>query len=510
MFYWPTFATSLDKPTFYVNNVRVRNDSIFGFQVLFEFDAFQLLGYERAATASSGTSTSTTSASAASASAPASSTTATRSSASPARRAAALDAWFINDDGLDNLGLGRRDIVPEEEFRGRTFWNHRQKLVGGWLDDWTVQGEVGWLSDRTFLEEYYENEWDNNKDQLTGVRLQAGLRQPVVLDRSQRPAQRLLHADAVAAARRFLLARRIAVRRPDDALLAHVGRVRQHRHRHAAVESRRCLSQWTLLPWEVDSLGNPTDAKGERFVTRNEIDYPIDVDAVQDRALRDGRVRPLGRRPRRQRHPAAVGPGRRAGQHSVLGRRSDDPRSAVQPQRPRAQGGVRRRGFVRRRRPELRPSSRSTTNSTTTRSRNSAAGCSSRRSAARPWPGQFNPKFDPRYWAIRSGMQDDVTATSMEMADDLAAVRVGHAASAADQARRAGRGADRRLDDVRLERHLVPRSEPRQLRPGHRADRLRLPLVHRRSLLDPLRRCGRHVWRRLQDRVARRHDQPAA
>ena len=81
------------------------------------------------------------------------------------------DAWFISDHGLDNLGLGRRDIVPEEKFRGRAFWNHRQKLVGGWLDDWTVQGEVGWLSDRTFLEEYYENEWDKNKDQLTGVRL---------------------------------------------------------------------------------------------------------------------------------------------------------------------------------------------------------------------------------------------------------------------------------------------------------------------------------------------------
>ena len=39
--------------------------------------------------------------------------------------------------------LGRRDIVPEKSFRGRSFWNHRQKLVGGMLDDWTVQGESG-------------------------------------------------------------------------------------------------------------------------------------------------------------------------------------------------------------------------------------------------------------------------------------------------------------------------------------------------------------------------------
>ena len=32
-------------------------------------------------------------------------------------------------------------------------------------------GAVGWISDRNFLEEYYKNEWDNHKDETTGLEL---------------------------------------------------------------------------------------------------------------------------------------------------------------------------------------------------------------------------------------------------------------------------------------------------------------------------------------------------
>ena len=36
--------TDLEKPSYYIDNIRVRNDSIFGTQFLLEFDAFQLFG----------------------------------------------------------------------------------------------------------------------------------------------------------------------------------------------------------------------------------------------------------------------------------------------------------------------------------------------------------------------------------------------------------------------------------------------------------------------------------
>ena len=88
VFYWPTLATDLEKPSYYIDNVRIRNDSIFGFQTLFELDAFQLFSLDPSR-ASNGTSTSICSPSAASASAPAWNTPATVSSGSPARPPAA-------------------------------------------------------------------------------------------------------------------------------------------------------------------------------------------------------------------------------------------------------------------------------------------------------------------------------------------------------------------------------------------------------------------------------------
>ncbi len=93
--------------------------------------------------------------------------------------------------------------------------------------------------------------------------------------------------------------------------------------------------------------------------------------------------------------------------------------------------------------------------------------------------------------------------------NDLTAVRFGMRHRLQTKARSTGRGADRRLDDVRLKCDLVPRPESRQFRSGHRTDRLRLALARGRPVHDPLRRCGRHVWQRLQDRVARRNAQPA-
>src|SRR5262249_37007753 len=36
-------------------------------------------------------------------------------------------------------------------------------------------------------------------------------------------------------------------------------------------------SEWTLLPWEHDSAGNYISGQGERFVTRQELDFPGDL-----------------------------------------------------------------------------------------------------------------------------------------------------------------------------------------------------------------------------------------
>jgi hypothetical protein len=420
--YWPTFATSLEKPTFYVNNLRVRNDSIFGFQVLTELDAFQLLGreapqgvdwnldldylsqrglgfgtnvdYDRDAFFNI-----------------------------PGPTTGRLDAWFINDRGLDNLGLGRRDIRPEKEFRGRTFWNHRQKLVGGWLDDWTVQGEAGWLSDRTFLEEYYENEWDNNKDQLTGVRLKRVFdNQSLSIEANGRLNDFFTQTQWLPRGDFYWLGESLF----DDqtTLYSHTSAAYANIGIATPPTNPTLLSQWTLLPWEVDSLGNPTNAQGERLVTRNEIDYPLDFDPVKVVPYAMGEFGLWG---------ADLEGNDIQRLWGQVGIRASVPFWAVDPtvRDPLFNLNGLAHKVVFDVEASYADADQSFTEFPLYDNIDDTSVVEFRRRlffapvGSPALAGQFDPKFDPRYWAIRSGIQDDVTATSMELADDLAAVRVG-------------------------------------------------------------------------------------
>ena len=72
-------------------------------------------------------------------------------------------AYYINDGGKDNLGLDRRNLATEDANRYRVFLRHRQDLP----DDLTLFAEIGLLSDRNFLEQFYEREFDTNKDNET-------------------------------------------------------------------------------------------------------------------------------------------------------------------------------------------------------------------------------------------------------------------------------------------------------------------------------------------------------
>ena len=83
----------------------------------------------------------------------------------PAHNRGFLKSWFINDDGLDNLGADRRAVPLEETFRGRVFGRHRLETPAGYH----LTAEAGWISDRNFLEQYYEQEWDTEKDLSTGL-----------------------------------------------------------------------------------------------------------------------------------------------------------------------------------------------------------------------------------------------------------------------------------------------------------------------------------------------------
>lgn len=70
--------------------------------------------------------------------------------------------YYINDEGEDNLGP-MRDGKFANENRGRTLVRHRLFLP----DDWELTIEGSYISDPNFLEEYFNAEWEEGKEQET-------------------------------------------------------------------------------------------------------------------------------------------------------------------------------------------------------------------------------------------------------------------------------------------------------------------------------------------------------
>jgi hypothetical protein len=166
IFYWPTIETDLQRPSFYVNEVKIKHDNIFGTQIYTTFDAYQVFGikhpipgttwdfdldYLSERGIAAGTRV----------------TYDRLGTFLPGPQKGFLDAWGIDDNGTDNLGRDRRELTPEEEFRGRVIGRHKQHFG----DNFTITSELGWISDRNFLEQFFEREWDEEKDFNTSFEL---------------------------------------------------------------------------------------------------------------------------------------------------------------------------------------------------------------------------------------------------------------------------------------------------------------------------------------------------
>ncbi len=76
------------------------------------------------------------------------------------------NGYFINDSGYDNLGFDRRHLTPANRNRGIFQWENRYNL-----DDYNAQlfSEIGYVSDRNFLEQYRERQFDTGKDVETKI-----------------------------------------------------------------------------------------------------------------------------------------------------------------------------------------------------------------------------------------------------------------------------------------------------------------------------------------------------
>ncbi len=270
VFYWPTIATDLRKPSFFVDNIRFGNDNIFGFQAMVDLDAYQLLGIRNAPAGTDwGLSLDYLS---------------DRGIGhgtdfeyerdyifgfeGPAR--GIVDFWGISDDGLDNLGFGRRTIVPEEDYRFRLFGEHRQRLESGW----DVTGELGWLSDRTFLEQYYEREWDERRDARTGLRAKRLVdNRTFSIESNVQVNDFFTETEWLPRVDHYLLG---ASRLGDTLTWYEHSQAAYAKINYADSPTNPTLAAQVAdgLPWE----GPPgSNLEGERLVTRQELDLPISV-----------------------------------------------------------------------------------------------------------------------------------------------------------------------------------------------------------------------------------------
>lgn len=163
--YWPSFSTNLAEPSFYLTGAKVNNDQIFGTQVYLDWDVYQLLGINGPQGTRLRLSTNYLSERGFSLGSRFDYDRPTWLFGAPG--VGFTDTWFIDDHGQDFLGRDRPNLTPERTLRGRILSRHRLYLS----PNVELIGESGWISDRNFLEQYFENEWDQEKDFDTALRL---------------------------------------------------------------------------------------------------------------------------------------------------------------------------------------------------------------------------------------------------------------------------------------------------------------------------------------------------
>ena len=278
--WWPVLATNAKKPTFYINDLQLKNDQIFGTQILTGWDAFQVFGWRRPPDGvdwdfdvdylslrgpGGGTSLLYNRPSFLGLQTPASGD---------------LDAWFVGDVGKDNVGLYRRDLTypgyPNRTFRGRTFWRHRQDLGGttdSFFGGWQARGTAGWISDMNFLEEYYEAEWEEGYEQRTWL----DLRRPVEnrelrLLTSVRLDPFFTQTEWWPRLDHYYMGQPLLYDAVSWYEHSGIAYAKQSTPQTPTVGQGRDI--WTLLPYESNVLG-------ERVSTRQELDLPFQAGAVK-------------------------------------------------------------------------------------------------------------------------------------------------------------------------------------------------------------------------------------
>jgi hypothetical protein len=271
--YWPFMATNLEKPNFYIDDVQIKNDNVFGTQVYVDLDAYQVFGITNPPPGTQWD----ISLDYLSDRGPAGGTTFDYERQTffgvPESTNGFVDIWMINDHGHDNLGLDRRNLIPPREFRGRLLAQHRQLLP----NDFQLTGEAGLISDFNFLEQYFEREWDQLKDQTTDLELKQYLdNQSWSVFGSVRLNEFFTETQWLPRLDHFwigqpLLGDRLTWYEHSNIAYA------QFKSAHPPTDPTDA-AVWGPLPWEAPAAST---RDGGRYATRHEIDVPFSLGVVK-------------------------------------------------------------------------------------------------------------------------------------------------------------------------------------------------------------------------------------
>lgn len=276
VFWWPTFATDLNDPNFFLRGVGFKDDNVFGYQFFFDFSAYQLFGIRQPPKGTDWTF----SVDYLSLRGFAEGTKYTYERSDflgiPGQVSGLWNFWGIDDHGRDNLGQGRPSVEPEPDvpYRYEIIGHHRQDLGQELGEGWTITGEFGKISDRNFMLEYFKSDWDGQKDPTTDLDLKLR-REDMVLDlfAQDRLDNFVTETNWLPRADYFLLGQSLL----GDHLtwFSHTSAGYAQFKVGTLPSAAAGDEPVSHLPWE------PQDFSGGRFVTRNELDLPLELGPVK-------------------------------------------------------------------------------------------------------------------------------------------------------------------------------------------------------------------------------------
>jgi lipopolysaccharide export system protein LptA len=411
VFVWPRLRTSLNNPSMYLERFSINNDRIFGAQVRTGWDLYQILGWQQPKgrewigvvdyLSERGLGFGTES-----------KYQQDSFLGFPGVVTGEYKSWFIRDDGLDFLGRDRVNLFPEDgKGRGRIIARHRHEFP----NDWILRGEIGFVSDRNFLEQFYEREWDTEKDATTGIWLERNVgTQSFNLLADYQINEFFTQTSWLPRFDHFSLG---------QSLFA--DRAVWHGHSHIGYGRMRVASTPTnpADAAKFDPLAWEADVEGVRAGTRQELDFPIQ--------LGPGKVVPylLGDLTFWQQDLGGNDVARGLGQ---VGIRTSLPIWKVDPSIQSLLWDV--NGLAHKVNFEFEALYADATEDIDRfplydQLDDDAQEHFRRRFAFDTFgilPGMNVPlQYDERYFALRSGMQSNVTAPSLEIADDLSLLKFG-------------------------------------------------------------------------------------